>query len=96
LNKATYLPNGRHDLSLWLKDKVETLFIETQTSSPEKLIWGKVNKVPSFLDNDYLDTLEGDLSRITSVDKKMVLMGDFTIDLLNSDGRDGLYNLYNV
>ena len=56
------------------------------------MILGIVYTVASFSYNDFIDALEDFLSQITSEDKRMVLMGDFNIDLLNSDGCDDFLN----
>ena len=43
----------RHDFSLWLEGKLDTLFIEIRSSWSEKLLFGIIYKVPSFSKKDF-------------------------------------------
>ena len=53
---------------------------------------GIIYKVPSFSKKDFLDVFESLLSQVAKEKKKVVLIGDFNIDLLNPDDRVDFLN----
>ena len=96
--KDSIVFNKRDDLKFSSSGDFESSFVEIILPSKKNLIVGCIYRHPSSnisinqFNNDYIEPL---LEKITSENKPCALMGDFNINLLNSETDDGSNLFFN-
>lgn len=76
----------RDDLRIYDKNKLESVFIEILTDqNKQNMIIGCVYKHPEMKISEFNKFLHSMLQKVSNEKKKLVLMGDFNIDLLKID-----------
>ena len=79
----------RKDLRIYESKKLESVFIEVLSErSKENMIIGCIYKHPEMNISDFNKSLHSLLQKVSNEKKKLVLMGDFNVDLLKIDIHD--------
>ena len=97
-----YIKNGidykiRNDLKMNKPSFFEAIFIEIILPDRKNLIVGCIYRHPSESLRDFsTEYLEPILSKINKEKKECVLMGDFNVDLLNSNGNNAASEFFNT
>lgn len=74
----------REDLSYYIEDIYESIFIELQQEE-KHIIIGVIYRPPNNNNKEFEEYLDKTLTRITQENKSTYIMGDFNIDLLKID-----------
>ena len=96
-----YMKNGldyitRDDMKLNSPDQFEAMFVEIILPDRKNLVVGCVYRHPSGSIRDFTnDHLEPILHKISKEKKECVLMGDFNVNLLNTNGNSAATDFYN-
>ena len=76
----------RKDLQIYKPVKLESTFIELLSSSGKNIIMGCIFRHPSMHSSEFNSIYLNDLlEKLSHENKKIILMGDFNIDLLKYD-----------
>ena len=88
----------RNDLKMYKAKELESVFVEIQDKINGNLIVGCIYRHPCMEDIDEFNTfyLTPLLEKISSEKKKVILMGDFNINLLNYDSQNETNDFLNL
>ena len=79
----------RKDLQIYKPAELESTFIELLSSSGKTITVGCIYRHPSMLSSEFNSIYLNDLlKKLSHKNKKIILMGDFNIDLLKYDMHD--------
>ena len=86
----------REDLNISLSGELESTIVEILFENKQSIICGCIYKHPHMSVNEFNDNyLLPLLDKISNLNKKCLLVGDFNIDLLKSHSKDSFGNFYN-
>ena len=74
---------NRNDLKLYKDKNLEYVFIEVLSKSDKNTIIGCICKHPNLAIQEFMDTFQPLLDKLSYENKNVILMGDFNIDLLH-------------
>ena len=76
----------RKDLNIYHKGTIESTFVEIINKNEKNMVAGCIYKQPKETISDFLDSLFLPLlEKLSHENKQILIMGDFTINLLNYD-----------
>ena len=86
----------RKDLNINAAGELESTFIEIFLPKNQSIICGCIYKHPNMSISEFSDDyLSPTLNKISSSNKKCILVGDFNIDLLNLQFKESVEHFYN-
>ena len=76
----------RKDLNIYHKGTIESTFVEIINKNEKNMVAGCIYKQPKETISDFLDSLFLPLlEKLSHENKQILIIGDFTINLLNYD-----------
>ena len=87
----------RNDLNVYKSKELESLFIEIINKKESNDIIGVIYRHPSMNGTDFIDEhLKGIVDKLSNVNKKVFIAGDFNFDLLNAASHNETFEFFDT